>query len=159
LAKICHNLLRRNYARTRKKYTRLLGYSQPTQSINYCHTYKSSATILIKEQDIPNELVRSTVTSFAAQRIQTISQSVMTRPNLMAIIEKYDLYVKERRKKTLEEVLQNMQDDISVDMVTADVVDPRTGRLGVATIAFTLSYEGASSASTQKVTGELKTRR
>jgi len=44
-------------------------------------TYKSSATILIKEQDIPSELVRSTVTSFAAQRIQAISQKVMARPN------------------------------------------------------------------------------
>ena len=28
-------------------------------------TYRSSATILIKEQEIPTELVRSTVTSFA----------------------------------------------------------------------------------------------
>ncbi|VAW61562.1 hypothetical protein MNBD_GAMMA11-1408, partial [hydrothermal vent metagenome] len=65
-------------------------------------TYKSSATILIKEQEIPTELVRSTVTSFAAQRIQTISQSVMTRPNLMEIIEKYKLYVQERKRKTSE---------------------------------------------------------
>ncbi len=118
-------------------------------------TYQSTATILIKEQDIPSELVRSTVTSFAAQRIQTISQRVMTRPNLMGIIEKYDLYAKERKKQTLEEVLGKMQDDISLDMITADVVDPRTGRVGVATIAFTLSYEGSNPASTQKVTGEL----
>ncbi len=118
-------------------------------------TYQSMATILIKEQDIPNELVRSTVTSFAAQRIQTISQRVMTRPNLLSIIEKYGLYVKERKKQTLEEVLEMMQGDISLNMITADVVDPRTGRVGVATIAFTLSYEGSNPASTQKVTGEL----
>ena len=126
-----------------------------TAALVWPPTYKSSATILIKEQEIPNELVRSTVTSFAAQRIQTISQRVMTRPNLMAIIEKYNLYEKERRKNTLEEVLEEMQEDISLDMITADVVDPRTGRLGVATIAFTLSYEGANPASTQKVAGEL----
>jgi len=118
-------------------------------------TYKSDATILIKEQEIPTELVRSTVTSFAAQRIQTISQSVMTRPNLMEIVEKYDLYVKERKRKTTEEVLVQMRKDIGLDMISAEVVDPRTGRPGVATIAFTLSYEGSSPASTQKVAGEL----
>ncbi|MFK5984503.1 MAG: Wzz/FepE/Etk N-terminal domain-containing protein [Pseudomonadota bacterium] len=118
-------------------------------------TYKSSATILIKEQEIPNELVRSTVTSFAAQRIQTISQSVMTRPNLMGIIEKYNLYVKDRKRKTSEEVLEKMRNDIALDMISAEVVDPRTGRPGMATIAFTLSYQGGNPKSAQKVAGEL----
>ncbi len=118
-------------------------------------TYRSSATILIKEQEIPTELVRSTVTSFAAQRIQTISQSVMTRPNLMEIIKKYQLYTKERKHDTTEEVLAQMREDIGLDMVSANVIDPRTGRPGMATIAFTLSYEGSTPASTQKVAGEL----
>jgi len=118
-------------------------------------TYRSSATILIKEQEIPSELVRSTVTSFAAQRIQTISQRVMTRPNLMEIIEKYNLFVKEKRRQTTEEVLEKMREDIGLNMISAEVMDPRTGRPGVATIAFTLSFEGDDPASTQKVTGEL----
>ena len=118
-------------------------------------TYRSSATILIKEQEIPTELVRSTVTSFASQRIQTISQRVMTRPNLMGIIEKYDLYVSDRRRNTNEEVLEEMREDIGLNMISADVVDPRTGRPGVATIAFMLSYEGDNPDATQKVAGEL----
>jgi len=118
-------------------------------------TYKSSATILIKEQEIPTELVRSTVTSYAAQRIQTISQRVMTRPNLMEIIEKYSLYVDERRRYTTEEVLEAMREYISLDMISADVVDPQTGRPSVATIAFTLSFSNNSPDSAQKVAGEL----
>jgi len=118
-------------------------------------TYKSSATILIKEQEIPSELVMSTVTSFAAQRIQTISQRVMTRTNLMKIVEKYNLYVKDRKRYTTEEVLEDMRDDIGLNMISADVMDPRTGRPGVATIAFTLSFEGKSPGSVQKVAGEL----
>ncbi|HEY9202203.1 MAG TPA: Wzz/FepE/Etk N-terminal domain-containing protein [Gammaproteobacteria bacterium] len=118
-------------------------------------TYKSSATILIKEQDIPSELVRSTVTSYAAQRIQTISQRVMTRPNLMEIIEKYNLYKDDFKRKTTEQVLGQMRDAIDLNMISADVMDPRTGRPGVATIAFTLSFEGDSPGSTQKVAGEL----
>lgn len=118
-------------------------------------TYRSAATILIKEQEIPTELVRSTVTSFASQRIETIKQRVMTRPNLMEIINKYDLYVKERKRKTTEEVLEIMREDIALRMISADVMDPRTGRPGVATIAFTLSYDGSSPGATQKVAGEL----
>ena len=39
--------------------------------------YKSSATILIEQQEIPQELVMSTVTSYAAERIQTIQARVM----------------------------------------------------------------------------------
>jgi len=118
-------------------------------------TYRSSATILIKEQEIPTELVRSTVTSFAAQRIQSISQRVMTRGNLMEIIEKYNLYVKDRKRKTTEEILEKMREDINLNMISADVMDRRTGRPGAATIAFTLSFEGGAAGSTQKVAGEL----
>lgn len=118
-------------------------------------TYKSSATILIKEQEIPTELVRSTVTSFAAQRIQTISQSVMTRNNLMEIIKKYNLYEDDLKRYTTEEVLDGMRDDIGLSMIDADVVDPISGRPGVATIAFTLSFLGKNPGSTQKVAGEL----
>ena len=75
-------------------------------------TYQSSSTILIEEQEIPSELIQSTVTSYAAQRIQVISQRVMARSNLMEIVEKYDLYEKERKRKTTEEVLVAMREDI-----------------------------------------------
>lgn len=118
-------------------------------------TYRSSATILIKEQEVPNDLVRSTVTSYAAQRIQMISARVMTRNNLKQIIDKYNLYEKDLKRKTTEEVIENMRSDIDLDMENANVVDPRTGRPVTATIAFTLSYEGDNPASTQKVAGEL----
>lgn len=52
--------------------------------------YRSSATILIEEQVIPSDLVRSTVTTYADQRIQVISQRIMTRANLSGIIKKYN---------------------------------------------------------------------
>lgn len=118
-------------------------------------TYRSSATILIQEQEIPVDLVRSTVTSYATQRIETIKQRVMTRSNLMQIVEKYNLYEKERKRKTTEEVLTTMREDIGVTMIDADVVDPRSGRPMSAVIAFTLSYEGQFPDATQKVAGEL----
>ncbi|MBU1191451.1 MAG: lipopolysaccharide biosynthesis protein [Gammaproteobacteria bacterium] len=120
-------------------------------------TYRSAATILIEEQQIPAELVQSTVTSYASQRIQTISQRVMTRSNLMEIIDKFDLYTKERKRDTTEEVLFQMRDDIKLDMISAEVVDPRTGRPTAATIAFSLAFQGEQPAQVQKVANELTT--
>ncbi len=97
------------------------------------------------------------MTSYAAQRIQVISQRVMARSNLMEIVEKYNLYEKDRKRKTTEEVLGAMREDIGLDMITADVMDPRTGRPGVATIAFSLSFKSTSPQQAQKVASELTT--
>lgn len=118
--------------------------------------YKSTATILIEQQEIPQDLVRTTVTSFADQRIQIISQRVMTNANLTQIIEKYGLYVDERAKTPMEVILANMRDDdIKMDLVSADVVDPRSGTPRKATIAFRLSYQSKNPELAQKVTNEL----
>lgn len=120
-------------------------------------TYRSTATILIEEQEVPPDLIRSTITSFAAQRIQEISQRVMTRANLAQIIDKYGLYSSKRRFETTEEIQDRMRKDVNLDMVNADVIDPRSGRPTPATIAFTLSYDGESPDVTQKVASELTT--
>jgi protein tyrosine kinase modulator len=120
-------------------------------------TYASTATILIEEQEIPSEMVQSTVTSYASERIQTISQRVMTRSNLLEIMDKYGLYQKERQLETTEEVLDDMRDDIKLDMINADVMDPRTGRPTAATIAFTVGFEGEDPQLVQKVANEITT--
>jgi uncharacterized protein involved in exopolysaccharide biosynthesis len=120
-------------------------------------TYASSATILIEEQEIPSELIQSTVTSYASERIQVISQRVMTRSNLLEIMDKYGLYQSERERETTEDVLADMRDDIKLDMINADVMDPRTGRPTAATIAFTVGFEGKNPQLVQQVANELTT--
>ncbi len=117
--------------------------------------YRSSATILIEQPEIPKELVPSTITSFADQRVQMISQRVMTSANLLQIIDKYDLYPEERESDPMESVLEQMRDDIGLEMVSADVIDPRTGKPGQANIAFTLSFEYGDPVLTQRVANEL----
>jgi uncharacterized protein involved in exopolysaccharide biosynthesis len=119
--------------------------------------YRSTATILIEEQEIPPDLVRSTITTYAWQRIQTISQRVMTRNNLMEIVNKYDLYHDKRQSETSEETIERMQKAIKLDPISADVIDPRSGRPMPATIAFTLAYDGEGAEVTQKVANELTT--
>jgi succinoglycan biosynthesis transport protein ExoP len=119
--------------------------------------YRSTATILIEQQEIPADLVRSTISSYADQRIQVISQQVMTRPNLMRIVEKYNLYPRYRASKTSEEILERLAKDIKLDMLKADVIDQRSGAKTTATIAFSLSYEGETPTVAQRVANELVT--
>jgi uncharacterized protein involved in exopolysaccharide biosynthesis len=120
-------------------------------------SYQSQATILIEQQEIPQDLVRSTVTSYADKRVQTISQRVMTTANLSELITRYDLYPEERERFTLVTVVEEMREDISLEMISADVVDPRTGRPVEATIAFTLSYRNEFPVNAQRVVSELAT--
>jgi len=40
--------------------------------------YRSAGTILIEQQEMPPEMVRSTVTSYADARVQVITKRVMT---------------------------------------------------------------------------------
>lgn len=117
--------------------------------------YRSTATILIEEQEIPQDLVRTTISSYADQRIQVISQQVMTRANLTRIVDKYDLYPRDRNKQTSEEIVSRMRRDIKLEMVNADVIDRRSGAKTNAMIAFKLSYESESGDRAQKVANEL----
>lgn len=120
-------------------------------------TYRSTATILIEQQEIPQDLVRSTITTFADQRIQVISQRVMTTTNLLEIIRRNQLYPRDQQKQPREKLLARMRDDIRMDMISADVIDPRSGRPTQANIAFSVSYESRSPALAVQVANELTT--
>src|SRR5580658_1270304 len=118
-------------------------------------TYRSTATILIEQQEIPQEMVRSVITSFADQRVQVISQRVMTTQNLLSLIDRYKLYPDIRQREPREVLLQRMRDDIGMKMISADVIDPRSGRATQATIAFSVSYESRSPDLALKVANDL----
>ena len=117
--------------------------------------YRSTATILIEEQEIPSDIVRSAITTYADQRIETIKQQVMTRSTLWRIVEQYGLYSSLRQNSSTEEVLEHFTKDIRVDVINAKVIDRRTQNATQATIAFTLTYDGESPDITQKVANEL----
>jgi succinoglycan biosynthesis transport protein ExoP len=102
--------------------------------------YRSTATILVEQQEIPREYVMSMVTSYAEQRIQSIMQRIMSSQRLIEIINRFNLYADLRDKETLEEIIAKMRKDINLEMISAEVVDQRIGRPG--TIAFTVSYKG-----------------
>jgi len=120
-------------------------------------TYRSSATVLIEQQEIPTDLVRSTVTSYADQRIQLTSQRVMTSANLQRIVEQFGLYEKELQTESMLAVLEKMRESIVLEMITADVVDPKQGKPVSATIAFTIAFDYEYPTIAQRVANELVT--
>ena len=118
-------------------------------------TYRSSATVLIERPEVPPELVQSTVTSFADQRLQTINQRVMTTQNLIDIINEYNLYPDERKKEPITVVVEGFRENINFELVSADVVDPQSGRPMQATIAFMVSFDHTQPRRAQEIANEL----
>lgn len=121
-------------------------------------SYESSSTILIEEQQIPQEFVRSTVTGFADQRIQSLTQQILSRVKLWEIIQQFNLYPNQREKFTREEILEKMRDNIKLSTISAEIADPskrrRPGQSEV-TIAFSIAYRGENPGMVQKVAGTL----
>jgi polysaccharide chain length determinant protein (PEP-CTERM system associated) len=118
--------------------------------------YRSTSTILIEEQEISREYVMATVTSYAEQRLQTINQRIMSAARLLEIINRFNLYADKRDKLTSEEIIEDMRKkDIKFETIMADVIDRRTGQKTVATIAFTVSYEGKNPQVVQQVANVL----
>lgn len=96
--------------------------------------YRSSVTVLVESQQVPQDFVKSTVTSIAERRVQTITQSILTRERLDDLIKRFGLYESMQGAATHEEIIDRMRADISVDVKT----EQRGSEL--ATIAFTISY-------------------
>jgi len=117
--------------------------------------YKSTSTILIEEQDIPADFVMTTVTSYAEQRLQSIYQRIVSFSRLLDIIKRFNLYPDLQKKWTTEEIVEQMREDIILEPISVETVDRRTGRATVATIAFTLSYEGENPGVVQRVSNML----
>jgi polysaccharide biosynthesis transport protein len=114
-------------------------------------TYRSTATILVEEQSIPRDFIRSTITSFADERISVISQRVLTRTTLLQLVEKYDLYPDDRKRDTNDAILERMRKDVRFTPINADL-DSRGGRI---LIAFQIAYVSESPAKAQRVVNEL----
>ena len=121
-------------------------------------TYRSASVILIESQDIPPDLIRSTITSYAVQRIEEIKQRIMTTANIMTVVQRFELLSeREMNRLTRSEISKEFRDNVSVEPISADVIDPRSGNPTKAVIAFRLSFDGENPQKVHKVTNELVT--
>ena len=113
--------------------------------------YRSMATILVDRQQVPESMVRPTVTSALETRLQTISQEILSRSRLDALIRQFNLYAEQRRRVPIEDVIDRMRKDIKLELKSVQQSDDRRA----ATIAFDLSYEGRNPETVARVTNTL----
>ncbi|MFT3987325.1 GumC family protein [Aestuariivirga sp.] len=116
--------------------------------------YQSQATILVESQKIPEDLVKSTVTSVASERIQVIEQRVTTRDNLLAIADKFHLF-QDRPTMSKSDIADTMKQRIDIEQ--GDVKINHSSGNDKFAISFTVSYEDESPEQAAKVANELVT--
>ncbi len=119
--------------------------------------YESSGIILVESQQIPPDFIRSTVTSFAGERIAIIKQRVMTRENLLRIIDKFGLFSEVRNKLTVASMVALMRERTTVALVDANVGGAGRRRGNTTTMAFKLTYEDRKPRLALSVANELVT--
>ena len=103
--------------------------------------YRSETLILVVPQRVPENYVRSTVTSRIEDRLNSISQQILSRTRLERVIQDFDLYKEERRSGIMEDIVERMRNDIGVQVVKGD--------------AFRVSYVGKDPRTVMKVTERL----
>jgi succinoglycan biosynthesis transport protein ExoP len=117
--------------------------------------YVSEATIRLENQQIPEDYVKPTITDFAEERIQKISQQVLSRPKLLEIIEKYNLFKDAKDRRTPTELVSAMRNKIGIESIVAETSNKKNRRADSVTVAFNVSFEGKDPATVQKVTEKL----
>lgn len=78
--------------------------------------YKSSTTILILPQEVPEDYIKSTVTYSVEERLSTIQQQVLSRPRLLKIIQSFDLFPELRDKVPQETLLEKMIERTNIEL-------------------------------------------
>lgn len=99
--------------------------------------YRSTATILLEASSSPEELVQTTVTSYADQQIELVSRRVLTPENLEPLVKKFDPYPDEPGMSSGDKTRQVIADTLieRVDPITLDVLK--------ASSAFSIHYHNS----------------
>jgi uncharacterized protein involved in exopolysaccharide biosynthesis len=100
--------------------------------------YQAQGKVLVESQGIPTDLVRPTVTQTANERIQVIQQRIMTRDNLLALVNKYKMFTREQQWMSSTDILDLMRERTQFELVD---INSTPGRPGTSTIAFTIKFQ------------------
>ncbi len=114
-------------------------------------TYVSTASIQVTPPQVPDRLVPSNVSMELSQRINTMASNILSRPTLTNIIQTYNLYPKERSRRPMEDIIEEMRTrDIAISPVTRVY-----GRSRAEVAAFRISFAYRDRILAQKVAADL----
>jgi succinoglycan biosynthesis transport protein ExoP len=114
-------------------------------------TYQSEALILVEQQKVPDQYVMPNVSASLQDRVQSISQQILSRTRLQATIDRFHLYPRRRGLAVLLNLgdpIDQMRKDITIDLVRA------SSRPGEFT-AFKIRYTAGSPELAQRVNADL----
>ena len=103
-------------------------------------TYRSTATLLVQSQDLPTTLVDSPANGAVEQRIARIREQVLSRGDLIQLIEQNDLYSDERRKEPLSKIIEKMRHATSVGALSSDIGQQSGTQNNTIAIAMSFDY-------------------
>jgi len=109
--------------------------------------YKSGTLILVEQPIVPKDYVVPNISDDIQDRLQSITQQILSRTRLLRIIDELNLYASERKRHTPDEVIERMRKDISIELVR----DDRSHEL----TAFNVYYSSHDPHVAQRVTSEL----
>ena len=119
-------------------------------------TYRSEATILIEDQEIPEDIIGATLTNYASQQIELISQRLFTLKSINDFVDKFDIYQLKGQNyyPSPAEVAGWFRNDMELELVSADTLNRRGQEVEIA-VAVTLAFYSADPIMAQQVTQEL----
>jgi len=115
-------------------------------------TFVSQAVIRVVPPQVPESYVPTNVNMEMSQRINSMAQTILSRGNLTNIIQTFNLYPRDKQRKPMEDVVEEMKRDIRIGNVTSMTAQNR----GVSAFSISFSYENRLVA--QKVTADLVSR-
>jgi len=96
--------------------------------------YRSEALILVEQQKVPEQYVTPNVVVNIEDRIQSMTEQILSRTRLDALIDQFHLYPKEHAYMTQSEIVDMMRKDITMEPEKATTP---TGELTAFRITFT----------------------
>jgi polysaccharide biosynthesis transport protein len=110
--------------------------------------YRSEALILVEQQKVPELYVTPNVVTDLQDRLQSMTQQILSRTRLQKLIDQFNLYADQRLHMASDEIVDKMRTDIRIELVQA----PR--RQDELT-AFRISFLYSSARVAQQITNEL----
>src|SRR5437667_5214937 len=108
--------------------------------------YRSGTLILVEQPTVPQQFVVPNIAGDLQERLQNITQQILSRTRLLHIIESLNLYAKERQRRTPDEIVERMRKDIEIELV-----HDKNNEL----TAFNIYYSSRDSQVAQRVTSDL----
>ncbi len=105
-------------------------------SLRLANQFTSRTLVLVEQQKVPDNYVKSVVTTDIGQRLGTMQEQILSRTRLQPIIEKFGLFKAEKGKVPLEDLVDRLRRLISVAPIRS-LVSTKEGELPGFVITFT----------------------